>query len=368
MASWHTSLFDDVKSSPEGTTSESTGVSGPQSAAGEAGEGGERPHIRLACQECQRKKIKCDRFFPCGQCTRSSLSCVPSTRKPRARHTGKRNLDSELRSRISKLENLVESLSGEVAAGSGPVASPERDEDGAEQLQEQPVRKSSTVIEKYVGREFWSSLTDEFQALREALEEDQDEGEEDEATPSTTTSGPSNSSADYDLLVCPPGAVYVMPGALNEPSPELSQRLCTIFCANVDDLFKVFHQPTLRNFMLHGAPYHGQEPNTPANKTVKAAVWFSAVNTMSEDECRTVLGQTRPDALQQYKRIADLALAQADLMNTTDLATLQAFTTYLVGLERDEAWIGCLADVYRLRLDSQIQAGGCGHSWLSRSE
>lgn len=79
-------------------------------------------HIRLACQACQRKKvnnpaepevdptaltlakIKCDRTFPCGQCQRSNLQCAQSTRKPRAKRVGKRAVDSELRSRITKLE------------------------------------------------------------------------------------------------------------------------------------------------------------------------------------------------------------------------------------------------------------------------
>lgn len=368
MASWHTSLFDDVKSSPEGTTSDSTGPSGPQSTLGGHTDSAERQHIRLACQACQRKKIKCDRFFPCGQCTRSNLSCAPSTRKPRARHTGKRTLDSELRGRIAKLENLVESLSGEVTAGSGQVASPEKDEEGVEQAQGQPERRSSTAIEKYVGREFWSSLTNEFQALRDALEEDPEEGEEDEPTPSTSTSGPST-SADYDLLVCPPGAVYVMPGALNEPTAELSEKLCVIFCSNVDDLFKMFHQPTLRRFMISGAPYLGQDPNTPANKTVKAAVWFSAVNTMSEGECQSLLGQARPDALQQYKRIADVALAQADLMNTTDLATLQAFATYLVSLNHflgpsllQLTVAGCISAHGSRPAHVDANGRGCAHS------
>ena len=329
MASWHTSLFDDVQGSPESNAPEAATHFTQHSASGPQAESAERQHIRLACQACQRKKIKCDRFFPCGQCTRSNLSCVPSTRKPRARHTGKRALDSELRNRISKLENLVESLSGDVAPGSSHTDTPDKDEHDAEPTPEEPSRKSSVAVEKYMGSQFWSSLTNEVQALRDALEEDQGEGEEDETTPSTSTSAPSN-SAEYDLLLCPPGAVYVMPGALNEPSPQLSATLCKIFCDNVDDLFKMFHQPSLRSFMIDGAPYLGQDPNLSGNKAVKAAVWFSAVNTMTEGEFVSLLGQSRPDALQQFRRMVDVALAQADLMNTSDIATLQAFTTYLV--------------------------------------
>lgn len=334
MASWHTSLFDDVQSPSDGNSSEAPGPSVPQSTTGPQTDPSERQHIRLACQACQRKKIKCDRYFPCGQCTRSNLQCMPSTRKPRARHTGKRALDSELRNRILKLENLVESLSGEVTTGIGASQADTPDHDDstgdAEPTAAEPARKASVTVEKYMGSQFWSSLTNEVSALRDALEEDQDDGDEDEPTPSSS-SGPSN-AAEYDLLLCPPGAVYVMPGALNEPNSQLSATLCSIFCENVDDLFKMFHQPSLRAFMINGAPYLNQDASAPGNKTVKAAVWFSAVNTMSENQCRTLLGQSRPDALQQFKRMADVALAQADLMNTSDIATLQAFTTYLVSL------------------------------------
>lgn len=330
MASWHTSLFDDVQASPEGNSSETGSSSKPQSTAGPA-DTHERQHIRLACQACQRKKIKCDRFFPCGQCSRSNLHCVPSTRKPRAKHTGKRALDSELRNRISKLENLVESLNGDVAGTTSHADSPDQDAVAVEPTTEQPItaRKPSVVVEKYMGSQFWSSLTSEVQALRDALEEDAGEGEEDDTTPSTSTSGPSN-SAEYDLLICPPGAIYVMPGALNEPNAEISAMLCTTFLENVDNMFKMFHRPSLHDFMIGGASYLGQDPSAPGNKAIKAAVWFSAVNTLTDNQCRSLFGQPRSDALQQTKRLVDVALSQADLMNTSDIATLQAFVTYLV--------------------------------------
>jgi len=28
-----------------------------------------------ACERCRRRKIKCDEFFPCGQCTRMRVQC-----------------------------------------------------------------------------------------------------------------------------------------------------------------------------------------------------------------------------------------------------------------------------------------------------
>ena len=301
-------------------------------------------HIRLACQACQRKKIKCDRHFPCGQCTRSNLSCVPSTRKPRARHTGKRAVDSELRTRISKLESLVESLSGEVGAADGTSGS---DADGDEE--ETPDQKNiSASVGKYMSSPFWSSLTTEVQALRDALEEQPDD--DDEPTSPSTSSGPGNSQ-EYDLIICPPGTIYAMPGALIEPTSELSATLCNIFCDNVDSLFKIFHGPTLKAFMVGGSNYFGHDHTAPSNRAVKAAIWFSAVNTMSEGQCQMLFGQSRGDQLAYYKRLVDIALSQADLMNASDLPTLQAFMTYIVSTEGIGIKSPALINLYRVLPD-----------------
>ena len=51
---------------------------------------------------------------------------------------------------------------------------------------------------------------------------------------------------------------------------------------------------------------------------------------MSESECFAITGENKTDALNHYRRLVGISLAQADLVNTTDFATLQAFVTYLV--------------------------------------
>ncbi|KAK5131231.1 hypothetical protein LTR08_001200 [Meristemomyces frigidus] len=290
----------------------------------------DQQHIRLACQTCQRKKIKC-RGFPCGQCNRSSLHCIPSIRKSRTRHAGKRAIDGELRSRITKLESLVESLSGEVGlrddahAGEGE-ASTTLAAEAAEDT-------SSPSVGKYIGSSFWSSLTTEVQALRDALEEDQEDQHEDDAeqSPPLLSDGATGLNAkNYDLTICPPGAIYVMPGALEEPAPATQALLHKMFILNVAPMFIIFHVPTLRAFLERRAPYLGQEATALPNRAVKASLWFAAVNTISDADCQSLLGHTRSDLMQRYRRTIDVLLAQADLMNTTDLATLQAFVTTLV--------------------------------------
>ncbi|OQO03866.1 hypothetical protein B0A48_10507 [Cryoendolithus antarcticus] len=294
--------------------------------------GYESAHGRLACQPCQRKKIKCDRTGPvCGQCIKSNLHCVPSSRKQRVRHAGKRAVDGELRSRISKLESLVESLSGEggpADAGVEPDAQEQRELNCA---QDKP--DATPAVNRFVASSFWSVLSTEVQGLRDALEDDNDgdtpeSGSKDVVSPSGTSANPSP-SLEYDMLVCPPGRVYVMPGALQDLPPETSDALFHAFMDGVERILKIFNRPTLSAFMLHGADYLGQSPDSPSNLALKRIVWFGAVTAMSDQECQKLLGKSRMEALDNHRRLVDISLAQAELLNTTDFALLQGFCTYL---------------------------------------
>lgn len=323
------------------------------------------PTGRLACQNCQRKKIKCDRSYPCGQCTRSSLTCTASTRKQRARHAGKRAVDSELKNRISKLESLVESLSGDIGTTSSSTGS----ESNAAELSpsQQPSGSGAAPsMRKYVASPFWTSLTSEVQALRDALEEDDEpEGETPESAPSGSTppAGSELSITEYDLIVCPPGRIYVMPGGLVEPTGKVANGIFEAYLTNVEPIFRLYHTPTLIASMRDGAPYLGQPWDSPGCQAVKRAVWMAGINSMSEQECLAVTGENKTDAINHYRRLVGISLAQADLVNTTDFATLQAFITYLVSRNRvrNDA---CLADFVRLLHVLLTTRGVCGPCFL----
>lgn len=82
--------------------------------------------------------------------------------------------------------------------------------------------------------------------------------------------------------------------------------------------------------MIEGKPYLGHDASAPCNKALKAAIWFAATNSLTEAQCQMTFGHSRADQLQLFRRVVDVAMSHADLMNTNDLATLQGFTTYLV--------------------------------------
>ena len=259
-------------------------------------------HGPLACQSCQRKKTKCDRLTPCGQCTKSGLECVPSTRKPRTQGKKRVTRDEGLRKRITKLENLFASLN------SNPDAS---------------VQRKDSSAWKYMGSPFWISLVTEAQALRDALDEDLSEDQD--SSPS-----PSYNRVEYDWLICSPRSVHLMPCALPEPTVQLSATLFGVFCRNFNPLFRTFHNPTLEDFMIRSFPYLGRSHHAQCNKMLKAVIWFAATNTLSEIECDRVFGKSKSSQIQLFRRLVDVSLVQADLLNSNDIATLQALLTYIV--------------------------------------
>ncbi|KAK4628207.1 C6 finger domain transcription factor adaR [Fulvia fulva] len=331
--------------------------------------------LHLACRECQRKKIKCDRTYPCGQCTRSGLRCQSSTRKPRAK-AGAKAVDAELRNRIAKLERLVESFQGDESSSDAPSITPATNATksrhtsmtGPESLavrqnSDSPSSPMDTALpytNKYVAGTFWSSLTSEVKALADAFEEDGLPSDDETTSPETTPpSAPyaldstNGASAGYELILCPPGVLYVMPGALQEPAPERSAELIHNFLEYVEPSYKMFHVPTLAAFLQQGQPYLHRAPDAPCNKALRASVYFAGINAHTEEECQETYGKPLNQMVQEFRRNVDVALYQADPMNTTETATLQALVLYVASVRvmdpSRRAWslIGLLVRIAR---------------------
>lgn len=80
--------------------------------------------------------------------------------------------------------------------------------------------------------------------------------------------------------------------------------------------------------MLDGQPYLGRPSDSPCNRAVQAAIFFAGANACSDEEC-LVFGKSRRELVNAFRRKVDVALYQADPLNTTELATLQALVIYV---------------------------------------
>lgn len=63
------------------------------------------PKRVLACVLCQQRKVKCDRKFPCQNCTRLQAQCVPATLTPRRRR--RKVAEQDLLDRLRRYEDLL---------------------------------------------------------------------------------------------------------------------------------------------------------------------------------------------------------------------------------------------------------------------
>lgn len=58
----------------------------------------------LACVLCQQRKVKCDRKFPCSNCVKQQVHCVPATQTRKRR---RRFPERELLDRLLKYEHIL---------------------------------------------------------------------------------------------------------------------------------------------------------------------------------------------------------------------------------------------------------------------
>jgi hypothetical protein len=59
----------------------------------------------LSCVLCSQRKVKCDRKFPCTNCSKASAQCVPASSVPRQRR--RRFPERELLDRLRLYEDLL---------------------------------------------------------------------------------------------------------------------------------------------------------------------------------------------------------------------------------------------------------------------
>lgn len=290
----------------------------------------QRTTLKASCKTCYTKKIRCDRKFPCGRCTRLKIPCEVRRRKPRADPQG----EPGFWNRLSRLESIVNKLGDQIeghdAHGSDafdpsiddPIGVP----DSQEEATEKRISASTISIDSFIGHSLWASLADEVHALREALEI--------ECTPSThedmeASDASSSRKTTNDLMFGSPPSV---PSSriFMQPAQRMRIALFEAYSENVDRSFKLLHLPTIRAVVEHGKCYLGKGQSAPGNTALKATMWFAAVNSLSETQCLSLFGTSKCEQIEHFRRNTEIALAEADILNTTDLATLQALALYIV--------------------------------------
>ena len=290
--------------------------------------------ISASCTLCRRRKVKCDREFPCGSCTRAGVECVPlvPSRVPRGRKGGrKRRIDGELLERIAKLEALIEDAGGDIKGDMGGDSnkhgmSPLRmDYKSTVGVTETPSRanvsdihdlskgssngpashkgQSSPGFHRYLGASFWVTLSDEVNGLKEVL--DDSSNEEDELEEAQTLPSSLSASGRQQLPLATDSSFVISRANFVEnpghPTARQLYSLCEIFLKNVDPVFKILHAPSLRRYLQDGAAELDCSPGPRGLEALKFAISYAATVSLTDEECRHRIGEDRVVLLARYR-------------------------------------------------------------------
>jgi hypothetical protein len=294
----------------------------------------------FSCVLCSQRKVRCDRQpGGCANCTRFHVSCVyKAPLPPRRKKRGVHDIDTTSRLRlyedalrhlgVDPHEVVRKALSKDVGTQAVPGI------DGFLQAQIPPqyqrsyfptevgVLVSEQGRSRYLENGIWTSLKSEFREPSQILEESTDE-----------------ESPESDAILSEPhvldsaGILFGSPSSSVRlrslhPHPVQIFKLWLLYLANINPLVKLFHTPTVQQIISDAS---GNLDDIPRNvEALLFAIYCITIESLSDGDCITLLGQSKSAVSQRFRSCAQHALSNASLLKSSDLMVLQAFTLFIV--------------------------------------
>lgn len=112
------------------------------------------------------------------------------------------------------------------------------------------------------------------------------------------------------------------------PDPVHVFHLWQKYLDRVNPLTKIIHVPSLQPHLAEAASHsHNVPKNTEA---LLFSIFVMAVISLTPDECKELLGQSREEALERFSLGVRQSLRGMNFLKHHDLTTLQALIIYLV--------------------------------------
>ncbi|KAK3112015.1 hypothetical protein LTR53_012136 [Teratosphaeriaceae sp. CCFEE 6253] len=280
-----------------------------------------------SCAVCQRRKVKCNRVFPCGPCTKTGLQCeFKPVGEPQGRKRVKRSHDAGEEgdpvaeggtppARLSPPQRESDSAGGGASPG---VSRGVRGEGGYPYWNAVPTGESPAVSDSTAVRDFRHYRP----STGPAVIDTQDSSASLDPAIAGTEDGKAAKAAGHFLFK------KTQTQAVQPPANQIVQ-LWQTYLSNVDPILKIVHAPTLQQTIL------GQigKPVLPSNlQALTSAIYFVSVVSLQDEACETLLQIPRKDLLAQYRQATEDGLSAANFVTTTDITVLQAFVFYLAAL------------------------------------
>jgi hypothetical protein len=308
--------------------------------------------ISFSCVLCARRKVKCDRRpSGCANCTKVRVACVyKAPPPPRRRKKGIRDIDVTTRLRVYEdalrefgvdPEDLVRQEYAKTSRGQHQVS-------GFNGLLEySQARRTHLASEvgvlvtedgrsRYLENGLWTSLTGEFRESKEILDDSSDESSLD----GNDGVSPDPMAADCGALVL---GVQSRSNDLRSLHPDPVQifKLWQAYLANINPLVKVLHAPTVQQLVSDASG-----DLASISRDVEAllfAIYCITVESLSDEECATMLREPKVVLIQRLRKGAQQALANANFLRSSSVILLQAFTIFIVSFRRPLATPGSKA-------------------------
>ncbi|KAE8387993.1 hypothetical protein BDV23DRAFT_160092 [Aspergillus alliaceus] len=299
------------------------------------------------CNLCRQRRVKCDRQLPrCSNCLRSEGNCVYPPGRGRAPKRPRHGVDPQLSERLCRLESIINQFGA--AAQENHQAQETSRARGASETHPFDVDFSRLKVDEsksyYVNNALWVTLSNEVEELRDLLFEPASEDGVHDPAPSTysghsssttTTTTPSCHSSQLGLNAAIFG-YRAIASSLQHLHPSLPQAV-TLFAAfteNVAPLVRIFHMPTLTHVYWDAiASLDSLDKHT---ETLIFAIHYSAVVSLTPEQCLSILHETREAALERYRLAVQQALARGNLLNTQSMTVLQAAVLFLSALPNED--------------------------------
>ncbi|KAM0350615.1 hypothetical protein ACHAPU_003101 [Fusarium lateritium] len=297
----------------------------------------------LACNHCQQRKIKCNRVFPCTNCTKANVMCVPSTPAPTRK---RRTPNVLLQERIKKVEALLEQYTSQdspkqpfdtpgLAQDMSEVSA--RSSPGYSAYTNQGLSGPGKLVAQNGAYKFhdsyiWGTIHDNLVEMRHILDQ---ETSDDEVCKSCDSPVPHE---DVDLLLSKTSALNL---ADDVPLPFQILRLWQVFLERVNPVTKMIHTPTTEQLIISAMTNHSDVSNK--SRALLFAIYLASVISLSDEEAMTTLNLRKDEAIQRFTKGLKTALSKVNFLRNYDMIVLQALVLYLISLRgrsnHDAVWV-----------------------------
>ncbi len=129
----------------------------------------------------------------------------------------------------------------------------------------------------------------------------------------------------------------VEPLRLLHPSLSEISLLCTLYLRNCDPVYKLLHRPTLQRQVAAASSNLDDIPGGKSMEALLFAIYYSAIISLTPEQCVQMFQADKDSLLKRYRQGVEVALGKADILNSTELRTLQALVIFLVSISQQRA-------------------------------